>query len=97
MILLDEPTGGINPTFVNQLSERIRTLHQRRVTFLIVEHNKEFVMELCDAVTVLHRGVNIAEGPPKEVRENSAVRCLFGRLNRHLTYDQHSYHFEERV
>src|SRR5207245_6355122 len=48
VILLDEPAGGINPTMINELRERIRTLNRRGVTFLVVEHNMEFVMGLCD-------------------------------------------------
>jgi ABC-type branched-subunit amino acid transport system ATPase component len=73
VILLDEPAGGINPTLINQLAERIRTLNKDGVTFLIVEHNMEFVMGLCDSVTVVHRGSTIAEGTPEEVRNNPAV------------------------
>ena len=73
IILLDEPAGGINPTMINYLTERIRDLNKRGVTFLIVEHNMEFVMGLCDTVTVLHRGTTIANGTPKEVRKNPAV------------------------
>jgi neutral amino acid transport system ATP-binding protein len=73
VILLDEPAGGINPTMINQLSERIRTLNKRGVTFLVVEHNMEFVMGLCDSVTVMHRGSKIAQGTPQEVRDNPAV------------------------
>ncbi len=44
VILLDEPAGGINPTMVNYLADRIRTLNELGVTFLVVEHNMEFVM-----------------------------------------------------
>jgi|SRR6266851_2093301 len=73
VILLDEPAGGINPTLINQLSERIRTLNKNGVTFLVVEHNMEFVMGLCDTVTVMHRGSTIAEGTPQEVRNNPSV------------------------
>lgn len=73
VILLDEPAGGINPTVIQQITDRIRTLNKRGVTFLIVEHNMEFVMGLCDTVTVLHRGAKIAEGTPQEVRANPAV------------------------
>jgi len=73
VILLDEPAGGINPTLINQLAERIRTLNKNGVTFLVVEHNMEFVMGLCDKVTVMHRGSKIAEGTPDEVRKNPAV------------------------
>lgn len=73
VILLDEPAGGVNPTMLNYLTERIRTLNQRGVTFLVVEHNMEFVMKLCDKIMVMHRGTRIAEGTPEEVRANPAV------------------------
>lgn len=73
VILLDEPAGGINPVMIEHLSERIRALHQRGITLLIVEHNMEFVMNLCQRVMVMHRGAKIAEGTPEEVRQNPAV------------------------
>lgn len=73
VVLLDEPAGGINPTMINYLSERIRSLNERGVTFLVVEHNMEFVMNLCHKVMVMHRGTKIAEGTPAEVRANPAV------------------------
>ena len=73
VILLDEPAGGINPTLITQLAERIRTLNTQGVTFLVVEHNMEFVMGLCNTVTVMHRGATIAAGTPQEVRANPAV------------------------
>jgi ABC-type branched-subunit amino acid transport system ATPase component len=73
VILLDEPAGGVNPTMINHLSERIRTLNKGGVTFLVVEHNMEFVMGLCDRVMVMHRGSKIAEGTPEEVRRNADV------------------------
>jgi ABC-type branched-subunit amino acid transport system ATPase component len=73
VILLDEPAGGVNPTLIGQLGDRIRQLNSQGVTFLIVEHNMEFVMGLCDKVMVLHRGSKLAEGTPTEVRANPAV------------------------
>ena len=73
VILLDEPAGGVNPTMIQHLADRIRDLNERGVTFLVVEHNMEFVMGLCHAVTVLHRGTKIAEGAPEAVRNNPAV------------------------
>ncbi len=73
VILLDEPAGGVNPTMVNYLADRISTLNKRGVTFLVVEHNMEFVMNLCHKVVVMHRGTRIAEGTPAEVRANPAV------------------------
>src|SRR5438270_11331104 len=73
VILLDEPAGGVNPTMINHLEERIRMLNRRGVTFLVVEHNMEFVMRLCDTVTVLHQGCKVAEGTPAQVRKDPAV------------------------
>ena len=73
VILLDEPAGGVNPTMINHLADRIRALNQRGVTFLVVEHNMEFVMGLCDRVMVMHHGSKIAEGTPAEVRQNPIV------------------------
>ncbi|HEX2350673.1 MAG TPA: ABC transporter ATP-binding protein [Ktedonobacterales bacterium] len=73
MVLLDEPAGGINPTLIDQLGERIRELNRQGVTFLIVEHNMEFIMGLCNRVMVMHRGAKLAEGAPEAVRANPAV------------------------
>ena len=74
IILLDEPAGGVNPTMINILADRIRTLNQQQgITFLIVEHNMEFMMGLCHAVSVMHHGTTIVQGLPDEVRKNSAV------------------------
>ncbi len=73
VILLDEPAGGVNPSIIHQISERIRTLNKSGVTFLIVEHNMEFVMGLCDRVMVMHRGAKIADGTPDGIRKNPAV------------------------
>ena len=74
MILLDEPAGGVNPTMINELTRIIRELNsQQRITFLVVEHNMEFVMNLCQRVNVMHRGSKIAEGSPEEIQKNPAV------------------------
>ncbi|MGA8338472.1 MAG: ABC transporter ATP-binding protein [Solirubrobacteraceae bacterium] len=73
VLLLDEPTAGVNPTLVLQLSERIRELNRAGKTFLVVEHNMEFVMGLCHEVTVLHQGRTLVNGTPDQVRANPAV------------------------
>jgi neutral amino acid transport system ATP-binding protein len=78
VILLDEPAGGVNPTMINEIARHIRTLNrQKGITFLVVEHNMEFVMKLCDTVNVLHRGTKIAGGPPHVVRTNPAVLAAY--------------------
>jgi neutral amino acid transport system ATP-binding protein len=73
VILLDEPAGGVNPTMIRYLTERIRALNERGVTFLMVEHNMEFVMGLCDRVVVMNHGVTIADGDPESVRSDPRV------------------------
>ena len=73
IILLDEPAGGVNPTLIGTISERIRELNRQGTTFLIVEHNMEFVMGLCDQVTVLDYGNAVVSGPPEEIRNDRRV------------------------
>jgi ABC-type branched-subunit amino acid transport system ATPase component len=73
VILLDEPAGGVNPSLINTIAARIRELNQAGKTFLIVEHNMDFVMGLCDRVTVLDYGTVIATGAPEAVREDPRV------------------------
>jgi ABC-type branched-subunit amino acid transport system ATPase component len=73
IILLDEPAGGVNPTLIGTISERIRELNRQGTTFLIVEHNMEFVMGLCDQVTVLDNGAAVVSGPPDVVRNDHRV------------------------
>jgi ABC-type branched-subunit amino acid transport system ATPase component len=73
VLLLDEPTAGVNPTLIKQLTERIRELNRAGKTFLVVEHNMEFVMGLCHEVTVLHQGRTLKTGTPEQVRADPAV------------------------
>jgi ABC-type branched-subunit amino acid transport system ATPase component len=73
IILLDEPSGGLNPLVIDRLAGYIVELNQLGVTFLIVEHNMNFVMRLADEVIVLHRGSVIAQGPADEVRADPKV------------------------
>ena len=73
VILLDEPAGGVNLSLVNHIADRIRELNAAGTTFLIVEHNMEFVMGLCDRVTVLDSGTVVASGPPGIIRTDRRV------------------------
>lgn len=73
VILLDEPAGGVNPTLINEIGERIRELNREGRTFLVVEHNMEFVMKLCHHVTVMHQGSAILTGEPAEVQQDPRV------------------------
>jgi ABC-type branched-subunit amino acid transport system ATPase component/ABC-type branched-subunit amino acid transport system permease subunit len=74
LILLDEPAGGINPTLIERMADKIRELNaELGTTFLIVEHNMPLVAELCDPVIVLARGRQIAAGPAAEIQRDPAV------------------------
>ncbi|HVC24252.1 MAG TPA: ABC transporter ATP-binding protein [Acidimicrobiales bacterium] len=73
VILLDEPAGGVNPTLINEIRERILALNSEGKTFLVVEHNMEFVMGLCHTVTVMHQGSAIVTGTPDAVRSDPRV------------------------
>jgi neutral amino acid transport system ATP-binding protein len=73
VVLLDEPAGGVNPSLIEHLADRIRELNKAGRTFLIVEHNMDFVMGLCHQVTVLDSGTVVASGPPEEIRANPRV------------------------
>jgi branched-chain amino acid transport system ATP-binding protein len=74
LVLLDEPAGGVNLTMLGHLRERLRLQNQESgATFVVIEHNMDFVMSLCTRVLVLAEGRVIAEGEPASVRENRAV------------------------
>ncbi len=74
LVLLDEPAGGVNLTMLGHLRERLQAYHsERNATFVIIEHQMEFVMALCTRVLVLAEGRIIAEGAPQEIRRNPAV------------------------
>ena len=74
LVLLDEPAGGVNLTMLGQLRERLHAYHaERNATFVVIEHQMEFVMALCTRVVALAEGRVIAEGAPKDIRRNPAV------------------------
>ena len=72
-LLLDEPASGLTPVEVGQISQGIKRLKEEGMTFFIVEHRMELVMEIADQIAVLHNGELIAEGPPDEIRRNEKV------------------------
>jgi len=73
VLLLDEPAGGVNPSLVHLIADKIRELNQAGKTFLIVEHDIGFVMDLCATVTVLDRGRVLSSGDPEDVQRDPAV------------------------
>jgi branched-chain amino acid transport system ATP-binding protein len=74
LVLLDEPAGGVNLTMLGLLRERLQAYHaERKATFVVIEHQMEFVMALCTRVLVLAEGRLIAEGTPQDIRRNPTV------------------------
>jgi neutral amino acid transport system ATP-binding protein len=73
LILLDEPAAGVNPTLINQICEYIQFWNRQGVTFLVIEHNMDVIMSLCDRVWVLAEGSNLAVGTPTEVQRDPKV------------------------
>jgi neutral amino acid transport system ATP-binding protein len=73
IILLDEPASGVNPRLLDDIIAHIRALNERGLTILIVEHNMDLVMKLCDHVVVLAQGKVIAEGKPADVQADPEV------------------------
>jgi branched-chain amino acid transport system ATP-binding protein len=74
LVLLDEPAGGVNLTMLGDLKERLRAINaEQGATFVVIEHNMDFVMSLCTRVLVLAEGKVLAEGTPAEVRANRQV------------------------
>jgi len=74
LVLLDEPAGGVNLTMLANLKERLQAINSEQgATFVVIEHNMDFVMSLCTRVLVLAEGKVLAEGPPNVVRRNPAV------------------------
>lgn len=74
LVLLDEPAGGVNLTMLGSLKERLQAINKETgATFVVIEHNMEFVMSLCSRILVLAEGRIIAEGTPDAVRRDPKV------------------------
>jgi neutral amino acid transport system ATP-binding protein len=73
LVLLDEPTAGVNPVLIETMERHVRERNAAGITFLIVEHDMTFVMRLCDPVIVLDAGKPIFTGEPSVVQNNALV------------------------
>jgi ABC-type branched-subunit amino acid transport system ATPase component len=73
LLLLDEPVSGVNPVLAQEIASRVLTLREHGQTFLIIEHNMEFIMGLADRLYVMANGTVLREGTPGEVRVDPAV------------------------
>jgi branched-chain amino acid transport system ATP-binding protein len=73
ILLLDEPAAGMNPTEKIALQELVKKISQQGISILLIEHDMNFVMNLCEHITVLNYGSVIAEGLPKDIQTNHEV------------------------
>jgi branched-chain amino acid transport system ATP-binding protein len=74
LVLLDEPCAGVNPSLVGGIGTLLKELNQaRKGSFIIIEHNMDFVMDLCHRIMVLVEGKVLAVGSPAEIRANRQV------------------------
>ena len=74
VLLLDEPTAGINPTLINGLIDRLkRANHEFGITLFVIEHNMRVVMNLADSIYCLAHGEMLAHGTPDEIKQDQKV------------------------
>jgi len=74
LVLLDEPCAGVNPSLVGGISSLLKQLNQtRKGSFVVIEHNMDFVMDLCHRILVMVEGQVMAVGTPDEIRANKQV------------------------
>jgi len=74
LVLLDEPCAGVNPALVGGISKLLKELNQtHKGSFVVIEHNMDFVMELCHRIMVMVEGEVLAIGTPAEIRANKQV------------------------
>ena len=72
--MLDEPAAGVNPTLVEDIRQMLEAQNaERGTTFVVIEHNMEFVMRLCHRVIVMAEGQVIAAGKPSDVQSDPQV------------------------
>ncbi|MDA8108992.1 MAG: ABC transporter ATP-binding protein [Betaproteobacteria bacterium] len=74
VLLLDEPTAGINPTLINGLIDRLKRAHSEfGITLFVIEHNMRVIMNLAEHIYCLSRGELLAEGPPEQIQNDQRV------------------------
>jgi branched-chain amino acid transport system ATP-binding protein len=77
IVLLDEPLAGVNPALVDEIESAIKRLNKRGHTFLIIEHNVQFIMRTCDHVIVMDLGRLLTQGPPDQVKSDPRVLDVY--------------------
>ena len=77
LILMDEPAAGLNDMETAQMAGLIYKIWESGITVVLVEHNMDLVMDICDSIIVLNLGKKLAEGTPREIQENPAVIAAY--------------------
>ena len=78
LVLLDEPCAGVNPSLVGGISTLLKDLNRtRKGSFVVIEHNMDFVMDLCHRIMVMVEGRVLAIGTPAEIRGNKEVLAAY--------------------
>jgi len=77
IILMDEPAAGLNSRETLGLAQLIRRIRDMGITIVLVEHDMDLVMEICDRIVVLNLGKKLAEGTPREIQENPEVIAAY--------------------
>lgn len=77
IILMDEPAAGLNNRETFELAQLIRKIRDLGITVVLVEHDMELVMDICDRIVVLNLGKKLAEGTPREIQENPEVIAAY--------------------
>jgi branched-chain amino acid transport system ATP-binding protein len=73
LLILDEPAGGMNEQETGRLVTLIRSIRDRGITVLLIEHDMSLVMQVCEKIVVIEYGVKIAEGAPEEIKNDARV------------------------
>jgi branched-chain amino acid transport system ATP-binding protein len=77
LVILDEPVAGVNPTMVRRIEDAIHEIRKEGTTLLVVEHNVDFIMAICDRVIVMEAGVKIADGSPDLIHNDERVLAAY--------------------
>lgn len=77
VLMLDEPTAGVSPSFQQKLSTLLVDLNREGVTMIVVEHNLRFLLEIADSIVVLQNGELLSQGSPQEIRSDHKVIAAY--------------------